>query len=177
MAFTLTLLGKNVAYLPTVSDAYPRGETLSLISSLIKGDKEADLLSSSKRLNESVTVIEGSTNKVGERVTQAVIAVFEALSRGETQINILASDRAAVDAILITHELDRLQDLFANETFHEDDMHNFLTVAIALKRGVPHVSCQEPEEASAIFKIVIKNSYSNGYKEIARRSLTSCDPH
>ncbi len=63
------------------------------------------------------------------------------------------------------------------ETFHEDDMHNFLTVAIALKRGVPHVSCQEPEEASAIFKIVIKNSYSNGYKEIARRSLTSCDPH
>ncbi|KTC68357.1 hypothetical protein Lbir_2959 [Legionella birminghamensis] len=117
MAYSITLLGTDTEHTPDKDQYYPRGETLSFISNLVKGealdspfDDKVEHLSSKSQI-----LIDGPTTlgtEVGDRIARAMIAALDAISRGEKQINISAHSRGAVEAILVAHELERIQNLF-----------------------------------------------------------------
>lgn len=143
MAFTLTLLGTDTKFSPSREPkepkkpkvpkapkdakdpiAYDRAETLSYISTLIspKGpiDEAFKLNNPTDEDTEyrtpEVAVVNGPTTtgtEVGDRVARGVAAILEAISRGETDISIIAHSRGAVEAILVAHELERIQNQLA----------------------------------------------------------------
>lgn len=120
MPFTLTLLGTDTAYSPGhVDNAYDKAETLSYISKMIQGDQlPTDGVTELR--NTNVAVIDGPTTlgqEVGDRIARGVQAVLEAISRGEENISVIAHSRGAVEAILVAHELERIQTLLANPSF------------------------------------------------------------
>ena len=115
MAFTLTLLGTDTQFSPgPVDNAYDRAETLSYISSLINKDSTLPTDDVTRFRSHDVTVIDGPTTlgpEIGDRIARGVAAVLEAVSRGETEISVIAHSRGAVEAILVAHELERIQNL------------------------------------------------------------------
>lgn len=118
MTYTLTLLGTDTEFTPGQSaNAYDRAETLSYVSTLIHGKaQETDKVT--KYRNTNVAVVGGPTtlgSEVGDRIARGVQAILEAISRGETQINIIAHSRGAVEAILVAHELERIQKLLSKD--------------------------------------------------------------
>ncbi|WP_242606192.1 hypothetical protein [Legionella cincinnatiensis] len=115
MSFTLTLLGTDTQFTPDhLENAYDKAETLSYISTLINKESTMPTDDVTRFRNQDVAVIDGPTTfgaEVGDRIARGVAAVLEAISRGETNINVIAHSRGAVEAILVAHELERLQNL------------------------------------------------------------------
>ncbi|KTD55883.1 hypothetical protein Lsan_3435 [Legionella santicrucis] len=115
MSFTLTLLGTDTQFTPDhLENAYDRAETLSYISTLINKESTMPTDDVTRFRNQDVAVIDGPTtlgSEVGDRIARGVAAVLEAISRGETNISVIAHSRGAVEAILVAHELERLQNL------------------------------------------------------------------
>ena len=127
MTFTLTLLGTDTAYSPGhVDRAYDKAETLSYVSTMIHGDqlKQDDV---TQFRNTNVAVINGPTTlgqEVGDRIARGVQAILEAMSRGEENISIIAHSRGAVEAILVAHELERIQTLLSNPGYDKSQLTN-----------------------------------------------------
>jgi hypothetical protein len=122
MTFTLTLLGTDVSYQEKPDSFYTRGETLSTVSSLIKGEPcegpSTDPIT--HRLNQAITVIKGPDTlgyEVGDRIARGVLRFLEAINQGENKLVMLGFSRGGVEAILIAHELQRLKQLIAQEGF------------------------------------------------------------
>lgn len=138
--FTLTLLGTLTDFTPQLKEVaksspysvgikatdYPKGETLSIVSTLIKtatppvkGDARAPYSFQS----DEVAVINGPRtdgSNVGEKIAHGLAAVLKAIARGQKRINIIAHSRGAVEGILIGHELEAIQAILAScATFDE----------------------------------------------------------
>ncbi|ARB93982.1 hypothetical protein [Legionella longbeachae] len=115
MSFTLTLLGTDTQFTPNhLENAYDKAETLSYISTLINNESTMPTDDVTRFRNQDVAVIDGPTtlgSEVGDRIARGVAAVLEAISRGETNISVIAHSRGAIEAILVAHELERLQNL------------------------------------------------------------------
>ena len=114
MAFLLTLLGTDTKFTAQANANYTRGETLSVTSHLVTTPVTSDTPNTPEqfRLNGGL-VIDGPNTlgtNVGEKISEAVIAVLNALSRRENTINVIAHSRGAVQAILVAHELKRIKD-------------------------------------------------------------------
>lgn len=126
MAFTLILLGTDLTFSPAPNEYYPKGESLSFIASLIDGKPippQEPANPVQLQLNEAVTVINGPDTlgyQVYNRIAHGVLAVLEAFARGEKNINIAGFSRGAIEAILITHELERIINALKNPSFDID---------------------------------------------------------
>ncbi|HAT1728614.1 TPA: hypothetical protein I8Z41_002772 [Legionella pneumophila] len=117
MAYTLTLLGTDTTFTPKPDTGYKYGETLSYVSTLVDRQGEQAQLSDDipKYRNSNITVVDGPDTMgkaVGGRIARGVASILEAISRGETDISIMAHSRGAVEAILVAHELERIQENF-----------------------------------------------------------------
>ncbi|MFA5959982.1 MAG: hypothetical protein WC785_05650 [Tatlockia sp.] len=131
MAFTLALLGTDTSYLPdnnetALAAGYAKAETISYILSLVKGNNQYTYIPSADNKEEKPPLVKYSNSKaavvdgpdtmgseVGDRIARGVQAVLKAISEGETQINIIAHSRGAVEAILVAQEVERIQKLCA----------------------------------------------------------------
>ncbi|TAL58470.1 MAG: hypothetical protein EPN84_12970 [Legionella sp.] len=126
--FTLTMLGTDTVYTPALKQKnapkdgdYPKGETLSLISTEIK-TSAPPLISSNTPVAYTapeIEVINGPTTlgtEVGDRIGRGVASILKAISRGQRPINIIAHSRGAVESILIAHEIEALQLLIKEAT-------------------------------------------------------------
>ncbi|MFJ1269199.1 hypothetical protein ACD661_11585 [Legionella lytica] len=120
MSFTLTLLGTDTQFSPNkVENSYDRAETLSYISTMIENKSTGFEDDTVRFKNNQVAVIDGPTtlgSEVGDRIARGVAAALEAISRGETHINVIAHSRGAVEAILVAHELERIQTLMEQQS-------------------------------------------------------------
>ncbi|MGM9452720.1 hypothetical protein ACTAZI_05210 [Legionella bozemanae] len=127
--FTLTMLGTDTVYTPTlkskkkpkplkkgdtVQEYYPKGETLSIVSTLIK--TEENPLINHKQLapfqSAEVAVVNGPKtdgSDVGEKIGIGLGIALNALVRGQTKLNDIAHSRGGVESILIAHELDAIK--------------------------------------------------------------------
>ncbi|KTD75604.1 hypothetical protein [Legionella waltersii] len=142
MTFTLTLLGTDTQFTPKESkEGYDKAETLSYVSTLIASESDSVQVDNVVRYkNPDVEVIDGPTTlgtEVGDRIARGVLAILEAVSRGETNISIIAHSRGGVEAILVAHELERIQKLLAAD--QEQTMQNSVCkyTETAMK-GSPH---------------------------------------
>ena len=129
--FTLTMLGTMTDFTPELKQTpkpapytkglkvkdYPKGETLSVVSSLIKTDlpaktTKADAKNPYPYQDDEITVINGPKtdgSNVGEKIAFGLVAILKAIVRGQIIINIIAHSRGAVESILIAHELETIQ--------------------------------------------------------------------
>jgi len=121
MAFTLILLGTDTLYAPETSIYYERGELLSFTGTLIPGTQSGDLVEPYH--GYAIQIINGPDTMgygVGDRIARAVLSILRQIQQGETKYNILAHSRGAVEAILVAHELKRIQELFSKESVSWD---------------------------------------------------------
>ncbi len=140
--FTLTMLGTITDFTPELKQTakptpytkgakvkdYPKGETLSVVSSLIKTNSppkttKVDAKNPYPFQADEITVINGPKtdgSNVGEKIALGLAAILKAITRGQTRINIIAHSRGAVESILIAHELETIQTISAScATFEE----------------------------------------------------------
>lgn len=121
MVFTVALLGTDTNYTPTPNpDARSYfGETLSIVADTIAQDAKINIDPITRAGGgDKAVVIEGPDTlgyEVGQRISRAVISILNAVMRGETNIKIIAHSRGAVEAILVAHELQRIQKLFSDK--------------------------------------------------------------
>lgn len=128
--FTLTMLGTNTIYTPALKNKktaplkvgtklqehYPKGETLSIVSTLIN-TKEKPILDpqqfSPYQATEVVVINGPKTNgaNVGEKIGIGLGTALNAVARNQTMINIIAHSRGAVQSILIAHEMNTIQEI------------------------------------------------------------------
>ncbi|MCE0724865.1 MULTISPECIES: hypothetical protein [Legionella] len=128
-SFTLTMLGTDTVYTPTlkskkktkslkkgdtVQEYYPKGETLSIVSTLIKTEERP--LINHKQLapyqSSEVAVVNGPKtdgSDVGEKIGIGLGIALNALVRGQTELNDIAHSRGGVESVLIAHELDAIK--------------------------------------------------------------------
>ncbi|MCL5272507.1 MAG: hypothetical protein M1486_04240 [Gammaproteobacteria bacterium] len=129
--FTITMLGSLTDFTPELKQAakpasyskgakvkdYPKGETLSVIASLIKSSAPAKTTKADTKnyypfQSDAVAVINGPKvdgSNVGEKIALGLAAILKAIARGKNIINIIAHSRGAVESILIAHELESIQ--------------------------------------------------------------------
>ncbi|WP_058478189.1 hypothetical protein [Legionella steigerwaltii] len=126
-SFTLTMLGTDTVYTPTLKaiknkdkkpplkiEDYPKGETLSLVSTLIK--TENPVINHKQPVpyqSSDVAVVNGpktdGTN-VGDKIGIGLGIALNAIVRGQTELNDIAHSRGGVESILIAHELNAIKD-------------------------------------------------------------------
>lgn len=116
MAVTLFLLGTDTSFSQgPVPGAYDVAETLGFSATLIKGEpSKLPALPDIPYSNDNVVVVNGPLtigSEVGDRIALGVLSILEAIERGENNINIVAHSRGAVEAILVAHEIERIQGL------------------------------------------------------------------
>lgn len=157
--FTLTMLGTLTDFTPELKQIpkpapytkgakvkdYPKGETLSVISSLIKTSAPAitikvDAKNPYPYLADEITVINGpktdGTN-VGEKIALGLAAILKAIARGQTRINIIAHSRGAVESILIAHELESIQTIIGTCTTFDEVSKHLTEQQIKRRKGTP----------------------------------------
>lgn len=123
MAFLLTLLGTNTKYEPTWErNGLPGNETLSFISSHVgRASIEDSITPVNELLSDDyasyrapgVTVIDGPKtdgSNVYEKIASGVYELLTAIQGGEFQLNLIGHSRGAVECIVVSHELQRIQD-------------------------------------------------------------------
>jgi len=128
MTFTVVLLGTDTKYTPKPDPSQRSyfGETLSFVAAHIAQQTEMTIHPEKKiGEGEKVLVVEGPDTLgygVGDRIARAVLGILAALARGEKNIKIIAHSRGAVEAILVAHELERIQQLLtqSNKPTHTD---------------------------------------------------------
>lgn len=120
--FTLCMLGTDTNYTPefksqskksrpqteAVAD-YPKGETLSIISTLIESSEvKIDRNNAVPYKSDTITVINGPVtlgSDVGKKIGLGLAEILLAVARGKQPINMIAHSRGAVESVLIAHEL------------------------------------------------------------------------
>ncbi|WP_298624015.1 hypothetical protein [uncultured Legionella sp.] len=134
--FTVTMLGSLTDFTPELKQIakptpytkgskvkdFPKGETLSVIASLIKSDTPAKIIKADTKnpyplQSDAVAVINGPNmdgSNVGEKIALGLAVILKAIARGKTIINIIAHSRGTVEAILIAHELETIQKISAS---------------------------------------------------------------
>lgn len=99
-----------------------------MVSSLIKTNTSAktakvDAKNPYPLQADEITVINGPKTdgaNVGEKIALGLAVILNAISREQTQINIIAHSRGAVESILIAHELEAIQKIMTTcATFEE----------------------------------------------------------
>ncbi len=116
------MLGTDTVYTPTLKSVkkpikvldYPKGETLSIVSSLIEttATPKIDLKNPIPYEANEITVINGPDTRgslVGEKIALGLAAVLKAIVREQTTINIIAHSRGAVESIILAHELEEIK--------------------------------------------------------------------
>ncbi|HAU1790423.1 TPA: hypothetical protein ACVO2F_003003, partial [Legionella pneumophila] len=132
MPYTLTLLGTDTQFSPNrLEGAYDKAETLSYVSTLVSNNQPQDRTFPTDEIvkyrTSKIAVVDGPTTlgtEVGDRIARGVEAILEAISRGETDISIIAHSRGAVEAILVAHELERIQSLVEKGNFNRYQLTN-----------------------------------------------------
>ena len=126
--YFIFLLGTDTVFVPKPTKglvglkaedqkAYEHGETLSYVAQVVAkslDEKDPEIINSQPLSfsTPSVDVLNGPTTlgtEVGERIAQAVFLILKALAEGKKTIQIPAHSRGAVEALLVTHELDRIK--------------------------------------------------------------------
>ena len=113
MAFTLIMLGTDTYFTPEPTLDYARGETLSVISTLIEGgEAKRDDTLISPFVSSHLEVIIGpktSGGNVNDRIQRGVLAILRAIAAGHKDIVIISHSRGAVEAVLIAHEIHEIK--------------------------------------------------------------------
>lgn len=164
MPYTLTLLGTDTEFSPGfVDNAYDRAETLSYVSTLVSGetlnDKSFPTDETTRYRNSKVAVVNGPTtlgSEVGDRIARGVEAILEAISRGETDISIIAHSRGAVEAILVAHELERIQKLFEQGEVDRSELTNSVCKYTKTAMNGPHKEAYDSLDLKNISKHIGK---------------------
>lgn len=135
-AFTLAMLGTLTDFTPELKQTarptpyakgnkvtnYPKGETLSIVASLIKTASPAKITKVDAKnpypyQSDEVAVINGPTadgSNIGEKIALGLTAILNALARGQTRINLIAHSRGVVESILIAHELEAIRNIIVS---------------------------------------------------------------
>lgn len=135
-AFTLAMLGTLTDFTPELKQTarpspytkgnkvknYPKGETLSIVASLIKTASPAKITKVDAKnpypyQSDEVAVINGPTtdgSNIGEKIALGLAAILNALVRGQTRINLIAHSRGVVESILIAHELEAIRNIIVS---------------------------------------------------------------
>jgi hypothetical protein len=124
---------------------YPKGETLSIVASLIKTNapantKEVDTKNPYPLETDEITVINGPNtdgSNVGEKIGQGLAAILKAIARGQTTSNIIAHSRGAVESILIAHELESIQKIITTCGTFEEVLKQLTEQQIKRQKGTP----------------------------------------
>ncbi len=157
--FTLTMLGTLTEFTPELKQArkstpyikgaavkdYPKGETLSVISSLIKTSSpvkttKVDAKNPYPFQADEITVINGPKtdgSDVGEKIGLGLAAILKAIVRGQTPINIVAHSRGVVEAILMAHELETIQSIITACVTFEDVLKHLTEQQAKRYKGTP----------------------------------------
>ncbi|CAM2938994.1 Uncharacterised protein [Legionella steigerwaltii] len=157
--FTLTMLGTLTDFTPELKQTrkptpytkgskvkdYPKGETLSIISSLIKTSSPAnttkgDLKNPYPFQADEIAVVNGPKTdgaNVGEKIALGLAAVLKAIARGQTSINIIAHSRGVVESILIAHELEAIQKMVATCASFEEVLKHLTEQQTKRHKGTP----------------------------------------
>ncbi|KTD11740.1 hypothetical protein Lgra_1198 [Legionella gratiana] len=157
--FTLTILGTLTDFFPDLKKTpkptpytkgakvkdYPKGESLSVVSSLIKTNTPAkttkvDAKNPYPFQSDEITVINGPKTdgaNVGEKIALGLAALLKAVSREQTQINIIAHSRGAVESILIAHELEAIQKISATCTTFDEVLKQLAEQQTKRHKGTP----------------------------------------
>lgn len=105
MAFTLTFLGTCTEYHPAPSSLNnPRGMTLSYLHSRIQNPTLKSIQNGPELLGQNIYNI----------IANGVDSALDAILSGERTLNFLGHSRGGIEAILTSHELQRIQDLLQN---------------------------------------------------------------
>lgn len=120
--FFLFLLGTDTKFQQGVSDDYPRGETLSFMAQYLAAqtDQAPSLLNKSETdqavgfKTPDICLLNGPDTlgrEVGQRIAQGLLTVLEALQQHTPpeQLIVAAHSRGACEAMLLLHEIKRLQ--------------------------------------------------------------------
>lgn len=121
-AFFLFMLGTDTKFQASPSRDYPQGETLSFMAQYLAALTGQQSIEPSKTQKEraiafqtsSIRVLNGPNTlgrEVGQRIAEGIITILEALTQ-ETpteQLFVAAHSRGACQAMLLAHELKRLQ--------------------------------------------------------------------
>ncbi|WP_454784044.1 hypothetical protein [Legionella sp. WA2024007413] len=157
--FTLTMLGTLTDFTPELKQIpkptpytkgakvkdYPKGETLSVVSSLIKTKIPAKITKVDAKdpypfQADELTVINGPKTdgaNVGEKIGLGLAAILKAIARGQTTINIIAHSRGAVESILIAHELEAVQSIIASCSTFEEVLKQLSDQQVKRQKGTP----------------------------------------
>ncbi|RAP37006.1 hypothetical protein B1207_06135 [Legionella quinlivanii] len=120
MTFLVTYLGTDTEHTQDTNTFYPRGESLSGAANAVAGTLRDKLVSDKVEhlVSDQQILIDGPTTlgtEVGDRIARGVLAMIDALSRGEKDFAIAAHSRGAVQGILSAHEMERIQNLFKQD--------------------------------------------------------------
>ncbi|WP_242605313.1 hypothetical protein [Fluoribacter gormanii] len=158
-SFTLTMLGTLTDFTPELKQTakptpytkgakvkdYPKGETLSVVTSLIKTKIPAKTSKVDGKdpypfQADELTVINGPKTdgaNVGEKIGFGLAAILKAIARGQTSINIIAHSRGAVESILIAHELEAIQTIIAPSATFEEVLKQLSEQQVKRQKGTP----------------------------------------
>ena len=100
---------------------YPRGETLSFIASVMnrreKVEPNITHQAEEQAVIERPQVVEGPETfgtDIGIKIRDGLLKLVAEIAKGETELNIVAHSRGAVESILIANELERLRSIVDN---------------------------------------------------------------
>lgn len=157
--FTVAILGTLTDFFPDLKKTpkptpytkgarvkdYPKGETLSVVSSLIKTSTPAkttkiDAKNPYPYQADEITVINGPKTdgaNVGEKIGHGLAVILKAITREQKRINIIAHSRGAVESILIAHELEAIQKMIATCSTFEDVLKQLTEQQTKRHKGLP----------------------------------------
>lgn len=124
--YYLFMLGTDTFFTPEptknyskeeLKKTYENGETLSYTAQVMASCLDEETLERDKNSplsfnTSSVAVIDGPTtlgSEVGDRIARGVFLILKAVLSGQSNIQISAHSRGAVESILIAHEIDRIK--------------------------------------------------------------------
>ncbi|MCW8451478.1 hypothetical protein [Legionella quinlivanii] len=125
MTFLVTYLGTDTEHIQGTNPFYPRGESLSGAANAVASTPRDYLVSDKVEhlVSDEQILIDGPTTlgtEVGDRIARGVLAMIDAVSRGEKDFAIAAHSRGAVQGILSAHEMERIQNLFKQDPLPVD---------------------------------------------------------
>lgn len=171
-SFTLTMLGTDTVFTAKLKDGkkpipikvsdYPKGETLSVVSTLIETTQapEVNLQTQIPYKADEITVINGPNtagSNVGEKIALGLAATLKAIERGQAPINIIAHSRGAVESILIAHELEEIQKIIG----HCDDLNQLfehLTIQQSIREKSKPTTNYNTPDIIAVLKAQLPQS-------------------
>ncbi len=117
MPFVLTFLGTDTKFSAKDNlEDYPQGETLTLANLLLVKEAPTHAPSDCENIcNPTHTIIDGPTtlaSEVYQRMNLGLFRLLNAVSRNQQDLQIVGHSRGACEAILVSHEFDRIKTLF-----------------------------------------------------------------